>query len=99
MPNSDTFSIFSSASASSSEIAKYDGFCYKGSTTSDNPENLTGFSGAITNQSQAKLIPVLQDSEELTYFFYFDIYNDGKYMGRAELTKTGSGKWMSNKLL
>ena len=99
LPYSDTFSIFNSASAESSEIVKYDGFCYKGSTTSASPENLTGFSGAITSKSQAMLMPVSQDSEELTYFFNFDIYNNGKFMGKATLTKVGNGNWMSNKLL
>ena len=99
LPDSDTFSIFSSANATSPEIVKYDGFCYKGSTTSDSPENLTGFSGVITSQSQAKLMPVLQDNEELTYFFNFDVYNDGKFMGKATLTKVGNGNWMSNKLI
>lgn len=111
LPNSDTFSIFNSASASSSEIVKYDGFCYKGTTASDSPGNLTGFSGIITGQSQAAMVltpqidgatdgstPIPQP-EDPKYVFYFDVYNEGKFMYKVTLTKTGSGNWRSNKLI
>ena len=99
------FSIFCSANSTDSSKKQYDGFCVLGSTVSDVPEGMTGFSGVFTSASIPKQMPtqlpikdgfLIQDIGQ--YFFDFKIYKNGYQQGFVTFTWDGS-RWVSNRLI
>ena len=99
------FSIFCSANSTDSSKKQYDGFCVLGSTVSDVPSGMTGFSGVFTSGSIPKRMPsqlpikdgfLIQDTER--YFFDFKIYKNGYQQGFVTFTWDGS-RWVSDRLI